>query len=96
MNTKKYAKSIDRAIYTAEYRNKIARPYRSVYNPTAVLAAREDLTVISKALREDRANAKVLAGVHDLLTRGVDSPLFRDDPNAARKAVAKLRSELPA
>lgn len=96
MNSKKYAKSLDRVIYVAENYNKIARPYRPVYNPKAVLATKADLTVIAEALREDRASAEVLSGVHTLLTDGVSSPLFRSDTEAAKKAVAKLRAELPA
>ena len=96
MNNKQYAKSLDRVIYTAENYTKIHRPFRPVYDPVAVLAARDDLKAISKAFREDHVNLKNVADVHTLLTEGTTSPLFRHDAAAAAKAVAKLRSELPA
>jgi hypothetical protein len=95
MDTKKYAKSIDRVIDSAEHYNKISRSFRPVYDPKSVLAAKDDLEVISKAMREDRVNVKVITGVHTLLTDGVESPLFGHNADAAKKAVAKLRSELP-
>jgi hypothetical protein len=96
MNTKTYAKTIDRVIDGAENYTKNSRPFRPVYNPTAVLAAKDDLAVISKAIREDKANSKVLSGVHKLLTDGTESPLFGSDEKAARKAVAEVRAELAA
>jgi hypothetical protein len=96
MDSKKYAKSIDRVIDDAENYKKFHRSFRPVYNPNAVLAAKGDLEAISKALREDRGNVTVISGLRELLTEGSTSPLFGSDTGEAKKAAAKLRSELPA
>jgi hypothetical protein len=95
MNRTSYARSITRLIDRSENYYSTHPPFRLVYVPEAVLAAKTDLEAISKRLdSSEPVNTKALGSLKQLLSDGHSSPLFRHNPEAAKKAVAKIREEL--
>ena len=97
MNRNSYAKSITRLVDSAESYYNVLPPYRIVHRPESVLAAKPELLAISKTLAStEPVNAKALGHLKTLLSDGTTSPLFRRDPEAAKKAVAEIRKELNA
>jgi hypothetical protein len=97
MNRNTYAKSITRLVDSAENYYSVLPPYRIVHRPEAVLAAKPELLAISKTLAStEPVNAKALSDLKTLLSDGTTSPLFRRNPEAAKKAVAEIQQELVA
>ena len=96
MNRHSYSRSITRLINRSESYYSTLPPFRLVYVPEAVLAAKTDLEAISKRLDSaEPVNTKALDSLK-LLSDGHSSPLFRRNPEAASKAVAEIREELAA
>jgi hypothetical protein len=97
MNRNSYAKSITRLVDSAEHYYTVLPPYRILHRPEAVLAAKPELLAISKQLASaEPVNGKAMTELKALLTDGTTSPLFRKDPEAAKRAVAEVRKELAA
>ena len=97
MNRTTYAKSITRLVDRAENYYTVLPPYRIVHRPESVLAAKPELLEISKTLAStEPVNTKALDDLKKLLSDGTTSPLFRRDPEAAKKAAAEIRAELAA
>jgi hypothetical protein len=95
MNRYSYAKSITRLIDRSENYYSTLRPFRIVHNPESVLAAKTDLQAISKRLdSSEPVNTKALGSLKQLLSDGHTSPLFRRNPEAAKRVVAEIRDEL--
>ena len=95
MNRNSYSRSITRLINRSENYYATLPPFRLVYVPEAVLAAKTDLEAISKRLDStEPVNTKALDSLKSLLSDGHTSPLFRRNPEAAQKAVAEIRKEL--
>ena len=95
MNRNSYARSITRLVDRAENYYSTSKPFRIVHRPESVLAAKADLLEISKQLSStEPVNAKGIDHLKVLLTDGSESPLFRRDPEAAKKAAAEIREEL--
>jgi len=89
-----WAHSIDRAIKDAA---SPAIPFRSrVAWPGVVLGAAPALVAVAAVLRdEDTAvTREALDAVREFMTDGIDSPLFGNDPLAARRGADELRREL--
>ena len=89
-----WAHSIDRAIKDAA---SPAIPFRSrVAWPGVVLGAAPALVAVAAVLRdEDTAvTREALDPVREFMTDGIDSPLFGNDPLAARRGADELRREL--
>jgi hypothetical protein len=89
-----WAHSIDRSIKDAASR---AIPFRSrVAWPGVVLGAAPALVAVAAVLRdEDTAvTREALDAVREFMTDGIDSPLFGNDPLAARRGADELRREL--
>jgi hypothetical protein len=86
-----WARSIDRAIKDA------ARPARSlrfrIARPVVVLAAASELSAVAAILRDETATVSLeaLAAVRAFMTDGIDSPLYGQDPLAARRGAEQLR-----
>jgi len=97
MNRNTYAKSITRLVDSAESYYDVLPPYRIVHRPESVLAAKPELLAISKQLAStEPVNAKAMSHLKSLLSDGTNSPLFRKDPEAAKRAAAEIRKELSA
>ena len=95
MNRHSYSRTITRVIDRSETYYSTLPPFRLVYVPEAVLAAKTDLLAISKRLDSNEpVNTKALDSLKTLLSDGHTSPLFRRNPEAAQKAVADIRKEL--
>jgi hypothetical protein len=95
MNRHTYAKSITRLIDRSENYYSTLPPFRPVYNPQSVLAAKADLQAISKRLdSSEPVNTKALGSLKKLLSDGHSSPLFARNPEAAKRVVAEIRDEL--
>ena len=90
-----YAKGIEILLDRNANRQNVLPPFRPLQTAVAVSATETDLRMIAKVLRSDApVSSKTLKDVKTLLTDGADSPLFRKDAEAARKAVANVRGEL--
>ena len=95
MNRHSYAKSISRLIDRSERYYATLPPFRIVHNPESVLADKTELEAISKRLdSSEPVNAKALGSLKELLSDGIASPLFKADPQAAKRAVESVREEL--
>jgi len=89
-----WAHSIDRSIKDAASR---AIPFRSrVAWPGVVLGAAPALVAVAAVLRDEDTvvTREALDAVREFMTDGIDSPLFGNDPLAARRGADELRREL--
>ena len=89
-----WAHSIDRAIKDAA---SPAIPFRSrVAWPGVVLGAAPALVAVAAVLRDEDTvvTREALDAVREFMTDGIDSPLFGNDPLAARRGADELRREL--
>jgi len=89
-----WAHSIDRAIKDAA---SPAIPFRSrVAWPGVVLGAAPALVAVAAVLRDEDTvvTREALDAVREFMTDGIDSPLYGNDPLAARRGADELRREL--
>ena len=89
-----WAHSIDRSIKDAA---SPAIPFRSrVAWPGVVLGAAPALVAVAAVLRDEDTvvTREALDAVREFMTDGIDSPLYGNDPLAARRGADELRREL--
>jgi len=91
------AESLERCLRTAERWYEIAPPMRPVGNMRLLLPHADDVRDIARLLRAHTVpRARGVALCERLLTDGVTSPLFRDDADALRRELGRIRYALAA
>jgi hypothetical protein len=91
------ASSLERCLRSAERWHEIAPNMRPVGNMRLLLPYEADVRDIARLLRVDTvARVRGVALCESLLTDGVRSPLFRDDGDALRRELGRIRFDLDA
>jgi hypothetical protein len=91
------AESLERCLRYAERWHEIAPHFRPVANMRLLLPHADDVRAIAQLLRADTLpRVRGVALCESLLTDGVSSPLFRDDGEALRRELGRIRFALDA
>jgi hypothetical protein len=91
------ASSLGRCVRSAERWDQIAPQFRPVANVRLLLPLQDDVIVIQRLLCADEVpRVRGVALCERLLTDGTTSPLYRNDPDALRRELGRIRFNLEA